>query len=227
MKGGQSMAKLRIMLVDDHALMRSGLQLLIDAQPDMEVIGEAESGRVAVALAQRCRPDTVVMDVSMPELGGADATVQLLQIFPAIRVLILTRHGEQWHLRRVLEAGAAGYAIKQTAPDELIHAIRTVAAGGTYIEPSLTRELIERYVGHTAPGEHEGPRGRLTERETEVLRLVAWGLSNKEIAAQLHISVKTVEFHKANGIQRLGLSSRTDIVRYALAQGWLQADQDP
>lgn len=221
------MAKLRIMLVDDHALVRSGLQLLIDAQPDMEVIGEAESGRVAVALAQRCRPDIVVMDVSMPELGGADATTQLLQVCPTIRVLALTRHNDQGYLRRLLEVGAAGYAIKQTAPDELIHAIRTVAAGGTYIEPSLTRELIERYVGHTAPGENGSPRGKLTERETEVLRLIAWGLSNKEIAAQLHISVKTVEFHKANGTQRLGLASRTDILRYALAQGWLQADQDP
>jgi DNA-binding NarL/FixJ family response regulator len=215
------------MLVDDHALVRSGLQLLIDAQPDMEVIGEAESGRVAIALAQHCQPDIVVMDVSMPELGGADATAQILQVCPTIRVLILTRHGDQWYLRRLLEAGAAGYAIKQTAPGELIHAIRIVAGGGAYIEPSLTRELIERYVGHTAPGEHERPRGKLTERETEVLRLIAWGLSNKEIAAQLDISMKTVEFHKANGIQRLGLSSRTDIVRYALAQGWLQADQDP
>jgi DNA-binding NarL/FixJ family response regulator len=141
-------------------------------------------------------------------------------------VLALTRHDDQGYLRRLLYAGAAGYVIKKTAADELIYAIRTVAAGGTYIDPSLAGVLVEHLVGRSIAVEADRPRAALTAREAEVLRLIAWGRSNQEIATQLSISVKTVEYHKANSVEKLHLRSRTDILRYALAQGWLQENQD-
>lgn len=219
------MSKLRIVLADDHAVVRAGLELLINAQIDMEVVGHADGGWEAVRLAQECQPDVIVMDVSMPDFGGAEATAQIKRESPQMRVLALTRHDDQGYLHRLLRAGAAGYVVKKTAADELIHAIRIVAAGGTYIDPRLAGEFVEGSDERSAAMENRARR-QLTEREVEVLRLIAWGQSNKEIAAQLGISVKTVEFHKANSVEKLHLYTRTDIVRYALAQGWLKEEND-
>jgi DNA-binding NarL/FixJ family response regulator len=221
------MTKLRIFLADDHAVLRAGLKLLIEAQANMEVVGEAGSGQEAVRQTQACQPDIIVMDISMPNLGGTEATEQIKQTCPAVRVLALTRHGDQGYLRRLLRAGASGYILKKTAADELIHALRIVAAGGTYLDPSLTEALVENFVRRPALTDGDHPRDKLTGRELEVLRGVAWGQSNKEIAAELGIGVKTIEYHKANAAEKLHLHSRTDILRYALAQGWLQEDEGP
>jgi len=215
------MSNFRILLADDHEMFREGLKTLVSAQPDMEVIGEAKNGRMAVALAQQLQPDIVVMDVSMPELNGLKATEKLKGLFPNLKILTLTRHTDDGYLQRLLKVGASGYVLKQSASSELIRAIRTVCKGNTYIDPELTKRVISSFVaGRPARGTPAGKE--LSGREEEVLRFIAWGHSNKEIAARLSLSVKTVEAHKTNAMQKMGMRSRIDIVRYALLQGWLQ-----
>jgi two-component system, NarL family, response regulator NreC len=221
------MSNIRVFLADDHAVLLDGLKVLIDTQSDMEVVGQAGGGREAVRRMKNCEPDVVVIDVSMPDLGGAEATEQILKERPQIRVIALTRHSDQGYLRRLLSVGATGYILKKTAADELINAIRVVAAGSIYIDPSLVGTLVDRYVGRADSAQADHPTNELTGREEEVLRLIAWGLSNKEIAAKLGVSVKTIEFHKSRSTEKLRLRSRTDILRYALAQGWLQEEQAP
>ena len=215
------MRKLRILLADDHETVREGLKAILNSQADMEVIGEASNGNAAVAQALALAPDILVMDVSMPELNGLKATELIKQACPRVRVLTLTRHSDAGFIQQLFAAGAAGYLLKQSAADELVRAIRAVAAGGSFLDPQITGKVIGGYISHqTRLGDE--PQGELSERESEVLRLIAWGYSNKEIAARLSISVKTVEAHKANTMKKLGLTSRIDIVRYALLQGWLQ-----
>ncbi len=215
------MTKLRIMLAEDHATVREGLKMIIGAQADMEVVGEAADGRAAIERAKELLPDIIVMDVSMPELNGLKATVKIKQCCPQVKILTLTRHTDDGYLQQLLRAGASGYVLKQSAATELIHAIRAVASGGKYLDPAVAGKVMGNYVGRSASfrGTTEGG---LSDREAEVLRLIAWGHSNKEIAARLELSVKTVEAHKANAMKKLGISSRIDIVRYALLQGWLQ-----
>lgn len=222
------MTKLRILLADDHGVLRDGLTLLINAQPDMQVVACARGGREAVQLAAQLGPQVVVLDVSMPDLGGAEAAEQILVCCPGVHILALTRYADQGYLRRLLDAGARGYVLKRTAGDALIDAIRVVAEGGSYIDPTLAGTLLSRMtrladLGSGAPGR----QGVLTERETQVLRLIAWGQSNKEIATQLGLSVKTIESYKATALDKLQLRSRTDILRYALASNWLTEDSEP
>jgi DNA-binding NarL/FixJ family response regulator len=208
-------------------VLRDGLALLIDAQPDMDVVAQARGGREATQLAQRHRPDVVVLDVSMPDLDGAEAAEQIRAGCPGAHILALTRHADQGYLRRMLRAGASGYMLKKTAGDALIDAIRTVSKGGTYIDPNLVGGLVARAISVPAAGEPVRRRAELTEREEQVLRLIAWGQSNKEVAGKLGISVKTVESYKAGALDKLQLRSRTDILRFALAQKWLSEDADP
>jgi DNA-binding NarL/FixJ family response regulator len=215
------MAKLRVYLADDHAVVRSGLKALINAQPDMEVSGEAGDGRTACDQVQELQPDVVVMDVSMPKLNGAQATVQLKQACPKVKVLALTVHEDKGYLRLLLEAGASGYVLKRAAAEDLIHAIRTVAAGGLYLDPALAGQVVGSFVRSPA-GERAPEGGDLSDREAEVVRLIAAGYSNKEIASRISLSVKTVETYKARSMEKLGLESRADLVRYALQRGWLQ-----
>ena len=214
------MGKLRILLADDHKIMREGLRMLINVQVDMEVVGEADNGRAAVLLTQQLQPDLVVMDISMLERNGLQATVELRQLCPGIKILTLTRHTDSGYLQQLLQAGASGYVLKQSASEELVRAARAVVAGQTYVDPALTEQLVGSITGRrTTPG---SPGGRpLSQREEEVLRLVAWGFLSKEIADRLQISVKTVEAHKANAMHKVGMKSRIDVVRYALLQGWL------
>lgn len=210
-------AKLRVLLADDHALIRDGLGSLIDAQPDMQVVGGAADGREALELAAETSPDIVLMDISMPVLDGIQATRQLKLERPAVKVLALTAYDNRAYLAQLLEAGASGYVLKRMAAKGLIEAIRVVAAGGTYLDPNLS-------TGAEAPGPRlrgELKRGELTSREQEILVLMATGYTNKEISARLSISVKTVEAHKANFMAKLDLKNRADIVRYALDRGWL------
>jgi two-component system response regulator NreC len=214
-------AKLRILLADDHPVMREGLKSLVNAQHDMEVIGEAADGETACEKAGELRPDVVVMDVSMPGMSGAEATERIKASWPGVKVLALTVHEDKGYLRLLLEVGAVGYVLKRTAADELIHAIRTVAAGGMYLDPALARLVVGSFV-RQSPGKGAGDADSLSEREAEVVRLIAAGHSNKEIAARLGLSVKTVETYKARSLEKLGLSSRADLVGYALQRGWLQ-----
>lgn len=216
------MKKLRIVLVDDHETVRTGLRVILNAQPDMEVAGEAADGRAAVEQVENLRPDLVVMDVSIPHLNGLTTTQLLTARFPAVHVLILTRHADQGYVQQLLKAGARGYVLKQSRAAEVLAAIRAVAKGGTYLDPAVAEKALGGQLGRRIRTGAEAVAPGLSSREGEVLRLVAWGFSNKEIAAKLDLSVKTVESHKANAMQKLGMRNRIDIVRYALLQGWLE-----
>jgi two-component system response regulator NreC len=213
-------AKLRILLADDHETVREGLRMILNAQPDMQVVATAGDGRDAVEQAEQIAPDVVIMDISMPGLNGLAATQQLSERCPGAKVLTLTRHADNSYLQQLMRAGAAGYVLKQSRPAELLHAIRTVAGGVKYLDASMTAPANGRDAKAAAiPGPE--PTTPLSPRETEVLRLIAWGNTNKEIAGRLDLSVKTVEAHKANGMRKLGMRGRIDIVRYALLHGWL------
>ncbi|WP_165221702.1 response regulator [Aquisphaera insulae] len=211
--------RLRVLLADDHNLVRAGLRALIDAQPDMEVIAEAEDGEAACLLAADLEPDLAVVDVSMPGLGGIAATERILGERPRIRVLALTVHEDRSYVRQLLQAGASGYLLKRAAADELIHAIRVIARGGAYVDPALAAELLKD--AEASPPDETPPAEPLSDREGEVLRLISRGYTNREIAAQIDVSVKTVETHKARGMDKLGLKSRADIVGHAIRRGWL------
>lgn len=213
-------SKLRILLADDHETVREGLKAILSTQLDMEIVGEVADGEAAVNSATRLSPDVVVMDVSMPGLNGLKATEGIGACCPRVRVLALTRHSDGGFVQQLLRAGASGYVLKQSRTAELLHAIRAVAKGGTYVDPRVAGSAF----GQTRPQQTaKGAAARgVSAREEEVLRLVAWGYSNKEIAARLELSVKTVETHKANAAHKLTLKNRIDIVRYALLQGWLQ-----
>ncbi|MBA3806644.1 MAG: response regulator transcription factor [Acidobacteria bacterium] len=214
------MSKLRMLLADDHEVLREGLKLLINSQPDMEVIAEASDGMSAWQQAKECRPDVVIMDVSMPRMDGAKATERLKRECPEVKVLALTAHEDKGYISRLVRAGASGYLLKVAAASELIKAIRVVAAGGIYLDPALADKVVNNYMRQQSL-KGEAQHGTLTAREEEVLRLVARGYVNKEIAARLNLSVKTVEAHKSNFMEKLDLHSRADTVRYALSQGWL------
>jgi DNA-binding NarL/FixJ family response regulator len=212
--------KLQIFLADDHMVVREGLKTLINAQPDMIVIGEAGDGQTAWQQARECHPDVVIMDITMPELNGVQATEQLKRACPDIKVLALSVHEDTSYLRQLLAAGAAGYILKHAAADDLIQAIRLVAAGGVYLDPALAGHVVARYV--RVPAVASALLGTdLSERETEVVQRIAQGYSNKEIGTQLNLSVKTVETYRARAMDKLGLESRAALVRYALERGWL------
>ena len=218
--------KLRILLADDHQMLRDGLRLLIDAQPNMRVVGEAANGREALLKTREVSPDLVVMDLSMPEMNGLDATQRLKTEFPQVRILALTAHEDESYLAQLCKAGAAGYVLKSSAGDELLQAITTVANGGLHFEPALASKALARQVAAQGGPASAGPE-LLSEREREVLILVAWGFTNKEIASDLHLSVKTVETYKLRIAEKLGLRGRARMVQFALRQGWLDASRPP
>lgn len=213
------MSKVRVLIAEDHETVREGLKLIINAQPDLEVIAEASEGYEAIRQARELEPDVVLMDISMPGLNGLKATEKLKECCPQVQVIALTRHKDDGYLRQVLRAGASGFVLKQSPPSELIHAIRAVRSGGKYLDPAVAERVLGSFAGKHSFTSNEN--SSLTEREIEVLRLIAWGHSNKEIAVHLGLSVKTVEVHKANAMKKLGIQGRTHIVRYALLQGWL------
>jgi len=212
------MKKLRILLADDHKMVRDGLRLLIDSQPDMRVVGEAANGREVIQKAHEFKPDVVVMDLSMPELNGLQATERLKAELPEIKVVAMTANEDESYLRQLCKVGAVGYVLKRSAGDELVKAIGAVARGGVYFEATLASKALARQM---TGGKSETGAGELSEREKEVLVMLAWGYSNKEIAGQLALSVKTVETYKVRIGEKLGLRSRTEMVQYALRQGWL------
>ena len=216
---------IRVVIADDHAIVRDGLRALVEAQPGLIVVGEAADGHEAWQRACELLPDVLVLDLSMPGVGGMDAAERVAKDCPSVRVLALTIHEERGYVAQLLRAGAAGYVLKRTATAELVRAIRAVASGGTYVDPSLAGALLTDPPtwpqGSAASGARGAPPPELTAREAEVLRLVARGHTNKEIAATLAIGVKTVETHKTNGMTKLGLTSRAALVRFGMEVGWL------
>jgi len=213
--------KLTIQLADDHAVVREGLRLLINSQHDMEVVGEANDGNMALQYAKDLSPDIVVMDISMPRLNGVQATERLKACCPRIKVVALSSYSDEAHVRQLLASGASSYVLKRTIAEELIRAIRTVSEGGVYLDPSIAGVVANGYANTVS--EDRGAE-HLSKREHEVLLNVAYGYTNKEVADRLRMSVKTVEGHKARIREKLGLATRAEIVRYALRQGWLQDD---
>lgn len=214
------MAPLRVLLVEDHETVRAGLRLIIDSQADMRVVGEAPDGTQGLTRIHDLAPDVVVMDVSMPGMNGIEATRSVRAACPSARVVTLTRYREAGYVELAMHAGASAYVLKQSRPSELLSAIRAVGIGATYMDSSISSD--ER--GHRTRRLPVTPDGSdpLSARESQVLQLIARGHSNKEVAAQLDVSVKTIETHKANAMRKLGLNGRIDLVRYALLHGWMR-----
>jgi len=212
-----------VALCDDHGIVRSGLRRIIDAEDDLEVVGEAGSVHEAIMLAGEERPDIFVMDLSLPDGSGITATAEVRKVSPATRVLVLTVHDDVAYLRRAFEAGADGYIVKEAADVELVQAVRQVASGRQYVHPTLGAALL---APDAPPARLGGPGGELSEREAEVLRSIALGLTNAEISERLFVSVRTVETHRAHVQQKLNIRSRAELVRFARDVGLLD-DETP
>jgi two-component system, NarL family, response regulator NreC len=213
------MRKIRIVLADDHQLMRSGLRLVIEQQPDLSVVGEAGDGREAVALANSLRPDVAVMDISMPSLSGIEAAHQITQAHPGIGVIVLSMHADESYVLRALKAGVKGYLLKDSADSDLIEAVRAVARGKSFFSPAVSRVLLDDYMRKLRRSGAEDAYDLLTPREREVLQLVAEGKSNKEVANLLNLSVYTVETHRSNIMQKLNLKGVPELILYAVRKG--------
>jgi DNA-binding NarL/FixJ family response regulator len=211
---------IRVLVVDDHAVVRSGLRRLLDSEPDIETVGEAANADRAVFEAMETKPDVVLMDLVMPEKGGIEGMPAVLQVVPDAKVLVLSMQDDPRYVRAAFEAGASGYVLKEAADTEVVAAIRSVASGERYVHPALGAKLVSAEADERRRAEQDP----LSEREREVLRLLALGHTNQEIAEQLYISVRTAETHRAHIMQKLGFSSRAELVRYAIAHGLLDSD---
>ena len=211
--------RIRILLADDHTVLRAGLRALLAGQCDLEVIGEASDGAEAIRLAQTLHPDVVVMDIGMPGVNGIDATARIKRELPGVKVLILSMHDDQGYLRQVLRAGASGYVLKRAADTELLAAIRAAARGEVFLDPAMAKALVEEVV---QPSRSSAAEPVLSDREREVLRLLAYGHTNQQVADRLCIGVKSVETYKARLMEKLGLKGRAELVRYALQHGILK-----
>jgi DNA-binding NarL/FixJ family response regulator len=211
--------KIRVVLADDHRMLREGIRALLEREDDIEVVGEAADGREAVRLATQLQPDVVVMDVSMPLLNGIEATRQIRRDYPQVRILTLTVHESEDYVAQLLAAGASGYIIKRAGGDELIGAIRAVQQGEAFLHPSIAKVVIQDYVRRLQAGEGLSAQEVLTDREREVLQLIAEGYTNREIADLLHLSIKTVQNHRSNIMRKLDLHDRGELIKYAIQQG--------
>ena len=214
------MAKIRVLLAEDHVVVREGTRALVQHEPDMEVVGEASDGEEAVELTGKLRPDVVIMDIAMPKLNGIEATRQIKELYPATAVLILTAYDDDQYVFALLEAGAAGYLLKNVRGRELIDAIRAVYAGESVLHPAITRKVLESFIPAGKPAERRMAEP-LSEREMEVLKLAGRGMSNRDIAEELSLSVRTVQAHLGNIFNKLGVGSRTEAVLYAIKKGWV------
>lgn len=216
-------AKIRIVLADDHPIVLDGLRNLIGAEADFALVGEAASGLAALKIIRERRPDVAVLDISMPELNGITLSRRLAGEMPDVRLLVLTLHEDRAYLNQALEAGVRGYVLKRSAVENLVQAIRAVMAGGCYVDPAIADRVVDGKRPGKRAAAKRGAVPCLTERETEVLRMAALGFTNKEIAARLDVGIKSIETYKARGLDKLGLKTRAELVRYASGQGWLEA----
>lgn len=215
------MNKIRVFLADDHLILREGIRSLLGKVPDIEIVGEAGEGGEAVDKVEQLLPDVVLMDITMPGMSGLEATRQIKQKYPQVKVLILTIHETNQYLSQMLQAGASGYVVKTTAASELISAIRAVHQGDVYLYPSITRMLVEDYLQRVKGGEEKTSYEGLTSREREILMYIAEDKKNKEIADILGISVRTVQAHRTNLMDKLGAHDRTELVKYAISKGMI------
>ncbi len=213
----------RLLLVDDHAVVRSGLRMLLSAEPDVEIVGEASTAAEAMQAAGIVKPDVILMDIGLPDLSGIDATREIKKRLPEIAIVALTIHEDEEYFFKMLEAGASGYVPKRAAPEELLIAIRAAAAGEVYLYPSLAKLLVNDYLNQDHPAEEKANLDGLTDREHEVLTYLAEGANNEKIASELIISPKTVERHRENIMRKLNMHSRSELVRYAIRKGIIKA----
>lgn len=222
--------RIRLLLADDHAVVRTGTRELLERKPDFHIVGEASNGEEAVRLAQELQPDVVVMDVRMPKMSGVEATRRIKEECPDVKVLVLTAHDDDEYVFALLQAGANGYLMKTAEFDELVKAIRTVASGQSMLAPTIAGKVVAQFTSGKSlpealaksPDQYEG----LTERELGILKLVGQGLSNKQIGKELYISDRTVQAHLSNIFSKLGVSSRTEAVMYAVRKGWITTGKD-
>jgi DNA-binding NarL/FixJ family response regulator len=213
--------KIRIVLADDHPIVLDGLRNLIRAERDFELVGEAASGLSALKIIREQRPDVAVLDISMPELNGIVLCRRLAGEMPALKLLVLTLHEDRAYLNQALEAGVRGYVLKRSAVENLVQAVRAVMVGGLYIDPAIVGRVFESKQVNKRLGARKGVAPALTDREADVLKMAALGFTNKEIASRLDVGVKSIETYKARGLEKLGLKTRAELVRYASGQGWL------
>ena len=213
--------KIRIVLADDHPIVLDGLRNLIRAEPDLQLVGEAASGLSALKIIREQRPDVAVLDISMPELNGILLSRRLNGEMPGLRLLVLTLHEDRAYLNQALEAGVRGYVLKRSAVENLVQAVRAVMVGGLYIDPAIVGRVFESKQVSKRLAARKGVAPALTDREADVLKMAALGFTNKEIASRLDVGVKSIETYKARGLEKLGLKTRAELVRYASGQGWL------
>ena len=218
------MSSIRVLIADDHAILRDGVRALLALSEDITVVGEAANGQEAIDLARRLSPDVILMDIAMPGLGGIEATVQIRKENPQAKILVLTQYEDREYIRRFLKAGVSGYVLKKAAGSELTTAIRAVSRGGLVLDPEVAREAMREQSEPASQGRGADPYESLTDREKQVLKLVAEGHSNKEVAETLDISVKTAMSHREHIMQKLDLHSRTDLIKFALQQGVIRVD---
>ena len=218
------MAKIKVLIADDHAVVREGTRRILEQEPDMEVVGEAGDGEEAVNLATSLKPDVAIIDIAMPKLDGIEATKRIKAAWPSINILILSAYDDDQFIFSLLEAGAAGYLLKSIRSRELIDAIRAVYSGESVLHPSIARKVLNRFVSASGKPEGQEPSGVLSDREMEVLRLAAKGLSNQDIAEKLCLSIRTVQGHLGHIFNKLQVGSRTEAVVRALKEGWVTLD---
>lgn len=218
----QQALKVRVLVAEDHAVVREGIRMILDAQEDFEVVGEAKDGDEAVRLARQLRPDVVVMDISMPHKTGVEATQEIKRLYPDTQVLILTMHEEESYVFQLLRLGAAGYVLKRAAATDLVEAVRAASRGEAFLYPAVARSVVQDYLDRMRSGEGTGRYDGLTDREREILVLIAEGHTNSQIADRLFISVKTVQTHRAHIMEKLDLHDRSLLVRYAVRKGLIQ-----
>jgi len=216
------MEKLRVLLVDDHTVVRHGLRRILSSDDQIEIVGEAGDGRAGVEMAQRTQPHVVVMDVALPELNGIEATRQLTKRLPNVRVLMLTMHADDVYVRQSLKAGARGYLLKDSEDLDLIKAVKAVGAGGSFFSPAVSSVVLSGYLGDRPVADIDDPLGKLTDREREVLQLIAEGKTNKEIATALSLSVNTIETHRKHLMEKLDLHNTAELVRFAIRERLVQ-----
>ncbi len=214
--------KIRILLADDHTILRAGLRMMLNAQPDFEVVGEAQDGRQAIQEAQKLQPDVILMDITMPDMNGIEATRQIKKLLPETKVLVLTMHEHDEYVFQALRAGASGYMLKEAADTDLISALRVIQNGQFYLSPTAQSVMVGDYLQRVRTGEEKDSYSSLTEREREILKLVAEGYTNNQIAERLIISPKTVDTHRTHVMDKLNLHSRAELVKYAMRRGLLE-----
>lgn len=216
------MKKIRVLIADDHNIVREGVRMILTGQEDFEVVGEASTGREALERARALAPDVVVMDISMPDMTGIQATERIRKELPSVQVLGLTMHEEQSYVFELLKVGAAGYVLKRAAAEDLVSGVRAAHRGEAFLYPSVAKAVVQDYLQRISAKEKDEALDGLTEREREVLTLIAEGLTNQEIAGKLYISIKTVQTHRAHIMEKLNLHDRTELVRYAIRKGLIQ-----